>query len=229
MKRSRSSPGRAATSSPVSVGLLGNAAEIYPELVRRGMRPDAVTDQTSAHDPVNGYLPRGWTLGAMGLGRESTIPRRLNGPARQLDGRASAIAMLEFHKSGVPTFDYGNNIRQMAKDEGVADAFSFPGFVPAYIRPLFCRGIGPFRWVALSGDPEDIYRSDEKVKELLPERQAPAQLARPGPARRSSFRVCPRGSAGWAWATGTGWDWHSTRWSASGRAESADRDRPRPS
>jgi urocanate hydratase len=152
--------------TPVSIGLLGNAAEIYPELVRRGIWPDVVTDQTSAHDPVNGYLPRGWTLEQWARGREDD-PKGVERAARR--SMAEQVgSMLEFHKRGVPTFDYGNNIRQMAKDEGVADAFSFPGFVPAYIRPLFCRGIGPFRWVALSGDPEDIYRTDEKVKALLP-------------------------------------------------------------
>ena len=152
---------------PLSVGLLGNAADVVPELVRRGVRPDAVTDQTAAHDPVNGYLPKGWTLAQWEEKRVSD-PKAVETAAKQ----SMAIhvrAMLEFHRAGVPTFDYGNNIRQMAKDEGVADAFDFPGFVPAYIRPLFCRGIGPFRWVALSGDPEDIYRTDAKVKELLPD------------------------------------------------------------
>jgi urocanate hydratase len=152
---------------PLSVGLLGNAADVVPELVSRGVRPDAVTDQTAAHDPVNGYLPKGWTLAQWEEKRVSD-PKAVETAAKQ----SMAIhvrAMLEFHRAGVPTFDYGNNIRQMAKDEGVADAFDFPGFVPAYIRPLFCRGIGPFRWVALSGDPEDIYRTDAKVKELLPD------------------------------------------------------------
>jgi urocanate hydratase len=152
---------------PLSVGLLGNAADFVPELVRRGVRPDAVTDQTAAHDPVNGYLPKGWTLAQWEEKRVSD-PKAVETAAKQ----SMAIhvrAMLEFHRAGVPTFDYGNNIRQMAKDEGLADAFDFPGFVPAYIRPLFCRGIGPFRWVALSGDPEDIYRTDAKVKELLPD------------------------------------------------------------
>ena len=152
--------------APVSVGLLGNAAEVYPELVRRGIRPDVVTDQTSAHDPVNGYLPVGWTLELWESAREHD-PKWVERTARTSIAEQVA-AMLQFHQSGVPTFDYGNNIRQVAKDEGVADAFSFPGFVPAYIRPLFCRGIGPFRWVALSGDPDDIYRTDEKVKALLP-------------------------------------------------------------
>jgi urocanate hydratase len=150
----------------VSVGLLGNAAEVLPELLRRGVRPDCLTDQTSAHDPGNGYLPAGWSL-ADWEDRKSKDPTGVAKAARK-SMAAHVRAMLEFHKLGVPTVDYGNNIRQMALEEGVADAFSFPGFVPAYVRPLFCRGIGPFRWAALSGDPEDIYRTDEKVKELLP-------------------------------------------------------------
>ena len=151
---------------PVSVGLLGNAADIFPELVGRGVRPDAVTDQTSAHDPVNGYLPKGWTLAEWEARRESD-PKSVAAAARA--SMAEHVrAMLGFHRMGIPVVDYGNNIRQMALEEGVKDAFDFPGFVPAYIRPLFCRGIGPFRWAALSGDPEDIYRTDEKVKELLP-------------------------------------------------------------
>jgi urocanate hydratase len=152
---------------PVSVGLLGNAAEILPELIRRGVRPDIVTDQTSAHDPVNGYLPKGWTL-AEWEDRRGTDPKSVERASRA--SMAEHVrAMLAYHRSGVPTVDYGNNIRQMAKEEGVGDAFEFPGFVPAYIRPLFCRGVGPFRWCALSGDPEDIYRTDAKVKELLPD------------------------------------------------------------
>ncbi|ANY77277.1 urocanate hydratase [Microvirga ossetica] len=152
---------------PVSVGLLGNAAEIFPEIYRRGIRPDAVTDQTSAHDPINGYLPKGWTLSEWDSKRESD-PKAVEHAAKQ--SMAEHVrAMLDFHKAGVPTLDYGNNIRQMAKEEGVDNAFDFPGFVPAYIRPLFCRGIGPFRWAALSGDPEDIYKTDAKVKELLPD------------------------------------------------------------
>ena len=153
--------------TPVSVGLLGNAADVYPELVWRGVRPDLVTDQTSAHDPINGYLPQGWTL-------EQWISAREKDPASvERAAKASMAvhvrAMLDFHQIGIPTVDYGNNIRQVAFDEGVKDAFDFPGFVPAYIRPLFCRGIGPFRWAALSGDPEDIYKTDAKVKELLPD------------------------------------------------------------
>jgi urocanate hydratase len=151
----------------VSVGLLGNAADVFPELVRRGERPDVVTDQTSAHDPVNGYLPLGWTLAEWESKRE-TDPKAVEAAARR-SMRVHVEAMLTFHRQGVPTLDYGNNIRQMAKDEGLDDAFAFPGFVPAYIRPLFCRGIGPFRWAALSGDPEDIYRTDSKVKELIPD------------------------------------------------------------
>jgi urocanate hydratase len=151
---------------PVSVGLLGNAAEIFPELVRRGVRPDAVTDQTSAHDPVNGYLPKGWSIHEWETRRESD-PKAVDRAARA--SMADHVrAMLDFHRMGIPVVDYGNNIRQMALDEGVKDAFDFPGFVPAYIRPLFCRGIGPFRWAALSGDPEDIYKTDTKVKELMP-------------------------------------------------------------
>lgn len=152
---------------PISVALLGNAAEILPELVRRGVRPDCVTDQTSAHDPVNGYLPKGWTIAEWEAKRESDPKAVVK--AAKASMAEHVRAMLAFHKMGVPTIDYGNNIRQMAFEEGVADAFDFPGFVPAYIRPLFCRGIGPFRWAALSGDPEDIYKTDAKVKELLPD------------------------------------------------------------
>jgi urocanate hydratase len=151
----------------ISVALLGNAADIFPELVRRGIKPDCVTDQTSAHDPVNGYLPKGWSVAEWEAKRESD-PQGVTKAAKK--SMAEHVrAMLDFHKMGVPTVDYGNNIRQMALEEGVANAFDFPGFVPAYIRPLFCRGIGPFRWAALSGDPEDIYRTDAKVKELLPD------------------------------------------------------------
>jgi urocanate hydratase len=153
----------------LSVGLLGNAADVFPELVRRGVRPDVVTDQTSAHDPINGYLPKGWSLAQWEAARERD-PKSVE-KASRASMATHVRAMLDFHKMGVPTLDYGNNIRQMAKEEGVADAFAFPGFVPAYIRPLFCRGIGPFRWCALSGDPEDIYRTDAKVKELLPDNQ----------------------------------------------------------
>ena len=156
-------------SAPVSIGLLGNAAEIFPELVRRGIRPDLVTDQTSAHDPLNGYLPAGWSLEQHETLRQ-TDPAQVERAAK-LSMADQVRAMLEFHRQGVPVLDYGNNIRQMAKDMGVADAFDFPGFVPAYIRPLFCRGIGPFRWCALSGNPEDIYRTDAKVKELIPDNQ----------------------------------------------------------
>jgi urocanate hydratase len=150
-----------------SVGLLGNAADIFPELVRRGVRPDIVTDQTSAHDPLNGYLPQGWTMSQWVAARE-TDPKSVETAARA-SMRNQVEAMVAFWNRGVPTLDYGNNIRQVAKDEGLEDAFAFPGFVPAYIRPLFCRGIGPFRWVALSGDPEDIYKTDAKVKELIPD------------------------------------------------------------
>ena len=159
----------AATSEgkPVSIGLLGNAAEVLPEMFARGIRPDLLTDQTSAHDPVNGYLPIGWTVAEW-------IERREREPdvvakAAKASMAEHVRAMLAFQAAGVPTTDYGNNIRQVAYDEGVTDAFAFPGFVPAYIRPLFCRGVGPFRWAALSGDPEDIYKTDAKVKELLPD------------------------------------------------------------
>ena len=149
-----------------SVGLLGNTAEILPEMVKRGIRPDIVTDQTSAHDPINGYLPAGWTLAEWREKRESD-PKAVEKAARA-SMKVHVQAMLDFWNAGVPTLDYGNNIRQVAKDEGLENAFDFPGFVPAYIRPLFCRGIGPFRWAALSGDPEDIYKTDRKVKELTP-------------------------------------------------------------
>ena len=150
-----------------SAGLLGNAADIFPELVRRGVRPDLVTDQTSAHDPVNGYLPQGWTIGQWRDQRERD-PKAVEKAARA-SMRLHVEAMCDFHDMGIPTVDYGNNIRQVAFEEGLERAFDFPGFVPAYIRPLFCRGIGPFRWAALSGDPEDIYRTDQKVKELMPD------------------------------------------------------------
>jgi len=156
----------AAAKKPLSVGLVGNAAEVLPELVRRGVRPDAVTDQTSAHDPANGYLPEGWTVAEW-------EEKRAGDPAAVARAARASIAkhvraMLAFAAQAIPVFDYGNNIRQVAKDEGVDDAFDFPGFVPAYVRPLFCRGIGPFRWAALSGDPEDIWRTDEALKALFP-------------------------------------------------------------
>ena len=152
---------------PTSVGLLGNAAEILPEMLKRNIRPDALTDQTSAHDPANGYCPAGWSVAKWQEMRERD-------PAAVAEAARASIAvhveaMLAFKDMGVPTFDYGNNIRQEAKDMGVEHAFDFPGFVPAYVRPLFCRGVGPFRWVALSGDPEDIYRTDQRVKELIPD------------------------------------------------------------
>jgi urocanate hydratase len=155
-----------AAEQPVSVGLCANAADIFSELVKRGVKPDLVTDQTSAHDPLNGYLPTGWSL-------EQAAELRLSDPAHVIQAAKDSMAiqvraMLDFHHQGIAVFDYGNNIRQMAKEAGVANAFDFPGFVPAYIRPLFCRGVGPFRWAALSGDAEDIYKTDMKVKELLP-------------------------------------------------------------
>ena len=156
-----------ATGEAKSIALLGNAAEILPELVKRGVRPDCVTDQTSAHDPVHGYLPVGWTV-EQWLAEQQANPEKVRDAAKT-SMRVHVEAMLAFHAQGIPTVDYGNNIRQMAKDEGCANAFDFPGFVPAYVRPLFCRGVGPFRWVALSGDPEDIYKTDAKVKELIPD------------------------------------------------------------
>ena len=153
----------------VSVGIVGNAAEVLPEMVARGIRPHAVTDQTSAHDPVNGYLPAGWSVEEWEEKSQSD-PQAVEAAARASMAK-HVEAMLAFHDMGIPTFDYGNNIRQMALDEGLERAFDFPGFVPAYVRPLFCRGIGPFRWVALSGDPEDIYRTDEKVKQLIDDKR----------------------------------------------------------
>lgn len=156
----------------ISVGLLGNAAEIFPEIAEKSKtdpsyRPDIVTDQTSAHDPLNGYLPAGWSL-------QHAQEKRVSDPEEVIDAAQKSMAlhvraMLEFHAQGIPTFDYGNNIRQEAHDKGVENAFDFPGFVPAYIRPLFCRGVGPFRWAALSGNAEDIYKTDAKVKELIPD------------------------------------------------------------
>ena len=156
-----------ADGAPISVGLLGNAAQVFPEIVARGIRPDVVTDQTAAHDPVNGYLPAGWSVTEWVARRESE-PKAVEEAAKR--SMATQVeAMLAFHRSGVPVVDYGNNLRQLAKDAGVGDAFDYPGFVQAYVRPLFCRGKGPFRWAALSGDPEDIYRTDEMVKELIPD------------------------------------------------------------
>ena len=150
-----------------SVGLLGNAADIFPEIHRRGVRPDIVTDQTSAHDPLNGYLPQGWSLARWRDLRESD-PKAVEAASRA-SMKAHVKAMVDFWNDGVPTLDYGNNIRQVALEEGLDNAFAFPGFVPAYIRPLFCKGVGPFRWCALSGDPEDIYRTDQAMKELFPD------------------------------------------------------------
>ena len=151
----------------VSVGLCGNAADIFPELVKRKIRPDLVTDQTSAHDLVHGYLPLDWTL-EMWRSQQKSDPKAVEKAARA-SIKIHVEAMLDFWKQGIPTVDYGNNIRQFALEEGVKNAFDIPGFIPAYLRPLLCRGIGPFRWVALSGDPEDIYRTDAKVKELIPD------------------------------------------------------------
>ena len=152
-----------------SVGLLGNAADVFAEIHARGIRPDIVTDQTSAHDPLHGYLPQGWTM-AEWKTKQETAPKEVEAAARA-SMKVHVKAMVDFWNDGIPTLDYGNNIRQIAQDEGLENAFAFPGFVPAYIRPLFCRGVGPFRWVALSGDPEDIYKTDQKMKELFPENE----------------------------------------------------------
>lgn len=152
---------------PVSIGLLANAADVYAELVARGITPDVVTDQTSAHDPLNGYLPQGWTMEQAAKRREEDEGAVVKAAKQSM--AVQVRAMLTMQERGAATLDYGNNIRQMAQDVGVENAFDFPGFVPAYIRPLFCQGIGPFRWVALSGDPEDIYKTDQKVKELMPD------------------------------------------------------------
>ena len=195
---------------PLSVGVLGNAAEMLPELVRRGVKPDAVTDQTSAHDPINGYLPAGWTL-AQWEARRAGDPKAVERAAKE-SMAAHVRAMLEFWRRGVPTLDYGNNIRQMAKEMGVADAFDFPGFVPAYIRPLFCRGVGPFRWAALSGDPEDIFRTDAKVKELMPDDRAPAQLARHGEVAHQVPGPAGAHLLGRARRPRIAWGSPSTRW-----------------
>ena len=148
-----------------SVGLIGNAADVFPELVARGVRPDMVTDQTSAHDPIHGYLPQGWNV-AEWRDKQESDPKAVEKAARA-SMKTHVKAMVDFWNMDIPTLDYGNNIRQVALEEGLENAFAFPGFVPAYIRPLFCRGVGPFRWCALSGDPEDIYKTDAKVKELV--------------------------------------------------------------
>jgi urocanate hydratase len=156
-----------ANGEAISVGLLGNAADVFPELVAKGIVPDVVTDQTSAHDPLNGYLPQKWSM-------EQAADMRTQDEAAVVKAAKQSMAlqvkaMLDLQQAGAATLDYGNNIRQMALEEGIQNAFDFPGFVPAYIRPLFCQGIGPFRWAALSGDPEDIYKTDAKVKELIPD------------------------------------------------------------
>ncbi|MUK78489.1 urocanate hydratase [Aliivibrio fischeri] len=152
---------------PISVGLLGNAADVYAEIVKRGIVPDITTDQTSAHDPLNGYLPQGWSMDHAAKMRLKDEINVVNAAKKSM--AVQVEAMLSLQKLGSATVDYGNNIRQMAFEEGITNAFDFPGFVPAYIRPLFCEGIGPFRWAALSGDPEDIYKTDQKVKELIPD------------------------------------------------------------
>ena len=218
--------GARAAKRPLSVGLLGNAAEILPELVRRGVRPDMVTDQTSAHDLVYGYLPAGWSVERWKAAQDDPAQHAALTAAAKHSIVAHVEAMLAFERQGIPTFDYGNNIRQVAHDEGVADAFAFPGFVPAYIRPLFCEGKGPFRWVALSGDPEDIYKTDRKVAELFPDNAHVRALARhgegthrfPGSPRAHLLARAGRAARGRARVQRDGED---------RRVEGADRHRPR--
>ncbi len=180
------------------MALIGNAADVFPDLVRRGIRPDMVTDQTSAHDPLHGYLPQGWTV-ADWRAKQETDPKAVEKAARA-SMKTHVAAMVDFWNAGIPTLDYGNNIRQVAQEEGLENAFAFPGFVPAYIRPLFCRGVGPFRWCALSGDPEDIYKTDAKVKELIPTIRT-CTTGWTWPANGSRSRACPRASAGSVWAS----------------------------
>jgi urocanate hydratase len=199
----------------ISIALCGNAAEIVPELVKRGVRPDMVTDQTSAHDPLHGYLPKGWSWEEYQQKAESDPQGTILAAKRSMADHVQA--MLAFHEMGVPTFDYGNNIRQMAQEVGVSNAFDFPGFVPAYIRPLFCRGIGPFRWVALSGDPQDIYKTDAKVKEIIKDDKHLhhwLDMAR----ERISFQGCRRVSAGSVWSGGRSWAWRLTKWCAAAKS-----------
>ncbi len=191
---------------PLSIGLIGNAAEVYPELVRRGTIPDMVTDQTSAHDALNGYIPAGMSLSEAGELRARDPQAYI---ARALESMVTHVrAMLEMQARGAIVFDYGNNLRGQALAAGETHAMDFQGFVPAYIRPLFCRGKGPFRWVALSGDPEDIYRTDEAILKLFPEDAALARWH----GRRFTSRVCPRVSAGWATASAIRPGWPSTTW-----------------
>jgi urocanate hydratase len=199
----------------VSIGLLGNAAEVLPELVRRGFRPDVVTDQTAAHDPLVGYVPAGY-------GVEDAAELRASQPERYIEAARASMAthvaaMVDFMDGGSEVFDYGNNLRTEARDAGYARAFAFPGFVPAYIRPLFCRGIGPFRWAALSGNPDDIAATDAAVRRLFPENDG-LQRWMDAAGRRSPSRACRRASAGSATASGTGPGWRSTTWSARARS-----------
>ena len=208
MKRWRSS---AAAPEPISVGLLGNAAEILPEMLKRGIRPDALTDQTSAHDPANGYCPAGWTRREMAGDARARSRRRRRKPRKQSIAQ-HVEAMLAFKAMGVPTFDYGNNIRQEAKDMGVAHAFDFPGFVPAYVRPLFCRGIGPFRWAALSRRSRGYLPHRPASEGADPRRSAPAPLARHGARADQPSRDCRRASAGSGSASAIASGWRSTRW-----------------
>ena len=200
MRRSRSLREAMAAGQPKSVGLVGNCAEVLPELVRRGVVPDMLTDQTSAHDPLNGYIPAGHTVAASG--RAAGARSASSTWSASLDSMATHVrAMLDLQRAGAVTFDYGNNIRRFAADRGVTDAFRIPGFVPEYIRPLFCEGRGPFRWVALSGEPSDIAATDQAdlpVVSVEPDADAAGFRWR---NRRCIFRVCPRASAGWVTAS----------------------------
>ncbi len=224
--RSRESKSIRRRAKPVSIALLGNAAEVLPEMVKRGVKPDRVTDQTSAHDPVNGYLPQGWTIEHW---LERTQVRSGWHARRRRSNRCASRceAMLAFHAQGIPTLDYGNNIRQMALDEGCENAFDFPGFVPAYVRPLFCEGKGPFRWVALSGDPGRHLQDRCEGQGTDPRRSASAQLARHGARTHQRSRACRRASAGWAWAMRHRLGLAFNEMVRNGEAEGADRDRPR--
>ncbi len=194
-----------------SVGLVGNCADVLPELVRRGFVPDVLTDQTSAHDPLNGYVPNGMTLEEARALRDAR-PGGIRAPRRFAAMGAHVEAMLALQKQGAVTFDYGNNIRTQAKKAGVENAYDIPGFVPEYIRPLFCEGRGPFRWVALSGDPEDIYRTDRLALELFPARRNAGAVAARWRGSGSISRGCRRASAGWGTASGPSSGWPSTGW-----------------
>ena len=204
------------TVEPLSIALVGNAAEIEPELVRRGERFDVVTDQTSAHDALGGYVPAGLSVAAAEALRQADPAAYVR---RSMASMADHVrAMLAFQAAGSVTFDYGNNLRAQAQTAGVANAFDFPGFVPAFIRPLFCEGKGPFRWAALSGDPQDIRRTDEAILDLFPDDVAPGALDPHGAGARCPSRACRRASAGWATASARRPAWPSTSWCAAARS-----------